>query len=130
MGHVRSSLMSRTSRTTLVPEAFQLRDSAQCSRMLLVRMIFLFVLIILHSSYVAYGTSASFSTISITLICALVSSLNCAILLAVPPSSRHHGFWARCPPTGTRVWPQLLTLIPCSLQNSTLLLVLQAGRFH
>jgi hypothetical protein len=40
MGHVRSSLMSRTSRTTLVPEAFQLRDSAQCSRMLLVRMIF------------------------------------------------------------------------------------------
>lgn len=49
---------------------------------------FLFFLIILHSSYIAYGTSASFSTISMTLLCALASSFNCTTLLAVPPSSK------------------------------------------
>jgi hypothetical protein len=57
----------------------------------------LFVLIILHSSYIAYGTSASFSTISITLMWALASSLNCTILLAVPPSSKAPRFSGSLP---------------------------------
>jgi hypothetical protein len=51
---------------------------------------FLFFTIILHSSYIAYGTSAIFSTISMTLMCALASMFNYTILLAVPPSSRRH----------------------------------------
>jgi hypothetical protein len=57
------------------------------------------VLIILHSSYIAYGTSAIFSTTSMTYMHALAPVFYCTILLAVPTPSSRHGFWALCPPT-------------------------------
>lgn len=49
-----------------------------------------------------------------TFMCALASIFNYTILLAVPPSSRRHGFRAQSPRIGSRVWPQPLALVPSS----------------
>jgi hypothetical protein len=57
------------------------------------------VSIILHPSYIAYGTSAIFSTTSMAYIYALASILYCEILLAVLPLPSRHGFRAQRPPT-------------------------------
>jgi hypothetical protein len=59
----------------------------------------LFVLIILHPSYIAYGTSAIFSTTFMVYTYALASILYCEILLAVLPLPSRHGFRAQRPPT-------------------------------
>jgi len=61
--------------------------------------LFFFFSIILHSSYIAYGTSAIFSTTSMAYSCALASIFDCTILLAVPTLQSRHSFWARRPPT-------------------------------
>jgi hypothetical protein len=78
-----------------------------------------FFLIILYSSYLAYDRSSYFlDDFYGSGMCSRID-FSRTILLAVPPSSRRHGFWTQCPRTGSRVWPQPLALIPCSLHHST-----------
>jgi hypothetical protein len=55
---------------------------------------FLFFLIILRSSYIAYDMSAIFLKTSMALICALALVFHGTILLAVLSSSRRHSFLA------------------------------------
>jgi hypothetical protein len=54
----------------------------------------LFFLIILHSSYIAYGMSVIFTTISMASMCALASVFYRTTLLAVPTPPSRHCFWA------------------------------------
>lgn len=55
------------------------------------------------------------------LTCALTLVCYSTVMLAILPLPRHHGFWANERPlTGSRVWSQPLTLIPCSLCRSNI----------
>jgi hypothetical protein len=71
------------------------------------------VLVILHSSLIAYGTSAIFTTTSMasTYPLALAPVFHCTILLAVPPLPSRHGFRAERPP----IFLSLLCCITSSL---------------
>jgi hypothetical protein len=63
-------------------------------------------------------------------ICALALISYRAILLAIPPSSRRHDFWAQCSPLCSSCCSQLLTLVSLSLPRSSSLQISQAGGFQ
>lgn len=71
-----------------------------------------FFCIRLHSSYIAYGTSAIFPTTSMTSKCAPAPVFYCTTLLAVPTSSSRPSFWASSPHT-------FLSLLCCTLLSTT-----------
>ena len=62
------------------------------------------------------------------LICTRASIFNCTVLSPSRLDPRCHSFWAHCPPTSSRRWPQSLALVPSPPHRSAVPLVLQAGR--
>lgn len=67
-----------------------------------------------HGMYMEF--SADYSTVSMTLVCALKTIFNSTILLALPRPPMHHDFCAGCAPS-----------VSPPFDRSAILLVLQAG---
>lgn len=71
----------------------------------------------LHSSYIAYGTSAIFATTSTTFKYAPAPVFYCTTHLAVPTSSSHHDFRASSPPTFLPLLAALLSPLDAILHR-------------
>lgn len=88
------------------------------------------LVIILYASYLAYDRPGLIPRhFLVFYLCSRVGVVP-SILLAIPPYSRRHGFWAQRPPTGLSWWSQLLTLTPFSLPRSAILHVSQTGHLQ